>query len=171
MHNENDGGLDQQQRRELRVKISELIATGFLSGRAPVAPGTVGSIAACLLWLLLKISGASFATLCIVTGCIILAGWWATEHYVARNSTDKQSDPSEVVIDEWAGMWIALLGVQELGVIEITLAFMLFRLFDISKPWIVGKCDRMHGTKGIMLDDIAAGFIALLCLMVGQSLF
>jgi phosphatidylglycerophosphatase A len=119
--------------------------------------------------------GSSFATLVVCTGLIIGLGWWATDSYMsqrgtAANSDPAESDPAEIVIDEWAGMWIVLLGVQGANLLEVLLAFALFRFFDITKPWIVGQCDRMHGTRGIMLDDIAAGILALLCLIAFQLL-
>lgn len=150
------------------LQVTEFIATGLWSGKAPVAPGTVGSLAACLPWILLTLMEASFTTLFVCTGIIITLGWWATDQYVMQKGSGENSDPAEIVIDEWAGMWITLLGVQGLNFLEVFLAFALFRLFDITKPWIVGQCDRMHGTRGIMLDDIAAGILALLCLLASR---
>lgn len=152
------------------LQVTEFIATGLWSGKAPVAPGTVGSLTACLLWMVFTFMGASFTTLCVCTGLIIGLGWWATDRYMSQQGTAANSDPAEIVIDEWAGMWIVLLGVQGVNLLEVLLAFAFFRFFDITKPWIVGQCDRMHGTRGIMLDDIAAGILALPCLIVFQLL-
>lgn len=152
------------------LQVTEFIATGLWSGKAPVAPGTIGSIAACLPWMVLTHLGASFATLVVCTGLIIGLGWWATDSYMSQRGTAANSDPAEIVIDEWAGMWIVLLGVQGVNLFEVVLAFTFFRFFDITKPWIVGQCDRMHGTRGIMLDDVAAGILALLCLSALQLL-
>jgi phosphatidylglycerophosphatase A len=120
--------------------------------------------------MVLTLLGASFTTLFVCTGLIIGLGWWATDQYMSQKGSEKSSDPAEIVIDEWAGMWIVLLGVQGVNLLEVLLAFAFFRFFDITKPWIVGQCDRMHGTRGIMLDDIAAGILALLCLSASQFL-
>jgi phosphatidylglycerophosphatase A len=73
-------------------------------------------------------------------------------------------DPGWVVIDEFAGQWIALLGVGTIAPLEIAAAFVLFRVFDILKPGPVGWADRRHGIFGIMADDIIAGALAALVL-------
>lgn len=76
-----------------------------------------------------------------------------------------KDDPGEIVIDEVAGMWLALLFLPK-SILLFSLAFILFRIFDITKPWIIGKIQSLHGGFGIMLDDILAGILARLILLV-----
>jgi phosphatidylglycerophosphatase A len=137
------------------TRIDYLIAYGFGSGLAPRAPGTAGSLLALLLfvpvlWLPLMFQVA----LILVT--LVLGTFISGK--VARDLELK--DPSGIVIDEFVGMWIALLFLP--GLIWLVPAFLLFRLFDIAKPWPVGLIDRkLEGGPGIMLDDVAAGLYAL----------
>jgi len=107
----------------------------------------------------------------LIAGVILTfaAGWWATAQMTA-GSTDH--DPSEIVIDEVAGQWVALLplsyGKLDHGyeypcdVASWIAAFVLFRLFDIWKPLVIGWADRRGDALGVMLDDIFAGIFALL---------
>jgi phosphatidylglycerophosphatase A len=76
-----------------------------------------------------------------------------------------REDPAHVVIDEVAGQWVALIACPvEMG--HAVLAFALFRLFDIVKPWPARQLERLHGGLGIMMDDVAAGLYALLAGLV-----
>ncbi|NJS39767.1 MAG: phosphatidylglycerophosphatase A [Rhodobacteraceae bacterium] len=109
--------------------------------------------------------------LLVPVGCVLatVAGFWAVPGYL-RDSVDQ--DPSEVVIDEFAGQWLALsftvIPLWRHGVEDMLVAawpawvapFLLFRLFDIWKPWVIGRADRMGGTAGVMLDDLWAGLFA-----------
>jgi phosphatidylglycerophosphatase A len=98
---------------------------------------------------------------------VFLIGWWAT-YRATLGSQDH--DPSEIVIDEVAGQWIALLvvsyGAWNAGLDPLRLypgwiaGFLLFRLFDITKPWLVGWADRRGDALGVMLDDVIAGIFA-----------
>ncbi len=138
----------------------------FGAGLVPVAPGTAGSAVA----VLLAVAAHSVGGLPLVAGLAMLAviaGFWS----VAGLDLGEDEDPSSVVIDEVAGQFIAALpvgywldrtdgSVAGIAVAGWLLAFLLFRLFDIAKPWLVGRADRMGGTAGIMLDDIAAGIMA-----------
>ena len=75
-------------------------------------------------------------------------------------------DPSRVVADEFAGCWIACMGAPEVwGISGFAAAFVLFRVFDIFKPWPVSLFDRMESAEGILLDDIAAGIISAVVLL------
>ncbi|MBO1324198.1 phosphatidylglycerophosphatase A [Acetobacter sp. TBRC 12305] len=143
---------------------ARLVATFGGCGLSPRAPGTVGSFAALLLGLpLLKRPRAlAFAVL-----AASLAGWWATEQ------AGEGEDHGWIVIDEVAGMWIALLGClprnaakgekASAGLLAPLAAFGLFRLFDITKPGLVGRLDRRHDSMGVMGDDIVAGLLAAGC--------
>lgn len=144
----------------------KLIATFGFVGYLRPASGTWGSLAAIpLAWVLFVLGGAPLLTVGIVMA--FLAGWWATNAHIAGSD---DHDPSEVVIDEVAGQWIALLpvaiGAAHAGVgfwalwPGIVTAFFAFRLFDIWKPGPIGWADRRGDGLGVMLDDIFAGIAA-----------
>ena len=105
---------------------------------------------------------------------MILVGLWTTKNYIEQNS--KKSDPSEVVIDEVIGQWIAVLpigftlNVNEPGVKELWFvwlwAFASFRFFDIIKLGMIGWADNLSGALGVLLDDILAGIAAGLTVTV-----
>ena len=151
---------------------TRLIATFFGVGLLRPAPGTWGSLAALpAAWVLHQIGG--FALLALATVLVFLIGWWAT---VQETRGMADPDPSEIVIDEVAGMWLALwpvsLGAMIQGVPITALwpgwvvAFLAFRGFDIWKPGPVGLADRMHTPLGVMLDDIIAGALAAMVVAV-----
>ncbi|MBV9786055.1 MAG: phosphatidylglycerophosphatase A [Acidisphaera sp.] len=130
---------------------ARLVASGFCSGFAPVAPGTVGSLAALLL-------GAGLMTLSpwALPAAALAAcggGVWA----VAR--ADALDDPGWVVIDEFAGQFIAMLCLARPTLRGLCAAFLLFRLVDVAKPGPVGWADRQRSALGVMGDDILAGLI------------
>ena len=142
--------------RRLLVHPAGWIATGFGSGLAPRAPGTVGSLAAMLPWLVLRELSIP-AYLLILLGAFAL-GVWACNWTIRRLAVE---DPGLVVWDEFVGVWIALIAVpQHWGFVAA--GFLLFRLFDIAKPWPVSWADRrVKGGFGTMLDDVFAGLYAL----------
>lgn len=146
--------------------MSCFFATFLYVGLLPVAPGTWGSAAAIPVALLIHWLGGSLA-LAIAAVLITLVGWWATAD--ATRDADNH-DPGEIVIDEVAGMFIALLPVSlgaahsGVGMLQlfpgIIAAFLLFRLFDILKPGPVGWADKRNDALGVMLDDVIAGVMA-----------
>ena len=132
------------------------IATGFGSGLSPRAPGTVGSLAALIPWWLWlrELPMPQYAAVIVLASLI---GVWASNWVIARTHI---SDPGFVVWDEFIGLWIALFLLPP-GWPWIAAGFVLFRLFDIWKPWPVRWADRsIHGGLGVMLDDILAGLLA-----------
>ena len=148
------------------------IATLGPIGHFRPGPGTWGSAAAILLaWAIHALGGFGlfFAATLAVTGF----GWWAVSE-ATRGQADK--DPSEIVIDEVAGQWIALwpvsLGAQMAGTDfwalwpGIVTAFVAFRLFDILKPGPVGWADLQEGAFGVMADDLIAGWLAAMVVAV-----
>ncbi|MDX8352010.1 phosphatidylglycerophosphatase A [Cognatiyoonia sp. IB215182] len=157
--------------------MTHLIATFFYAGHLRPAPGTWGSLAA------LPVAGVIYTIVGpwgLVVACILAyaLGVWATA--VETKGKDNH-DPSEIVIDEVVGQWIALLpvafGAWVRG-IEITAlwpgwiaAFVLFRLFDITKWGPVGWADKLHGPTGVMLDDVIAGVFAAIGVGVLAALF
>ncbi len=137
-----------------------LLATWFGAGYAPKAPGTFGSVAALPVGWIIAVSGGwemLFAAAVLVT----VIGVWAADGYMAESGTH---DPGPVVIDEVAGQWLAMVPASALGapaVLGIALAFVLFRLFDILKPWPISWADKqVGGGFGVMLDDVLAGVAA-----------
>jgi phosphatidylglycerophosphatase A len=150
----------------------KLIATFFFVGRIPFAPGTWGSLAALPFGYALHVLGGPIL-LAAATAVVFFLGWWATIE-MTRGAADP--DPSEIVIDEVVGQWIALLplsiGMSMMGADPSLFpwpgwvgAFVLFRLFDILKPGPVGWADRLHSPLGVMLDDVIAGVFAALCVL------
>ena len=134
-----------------------LLAYGFGSGLSPVAPGTMGTLAAIpiywlmqplsLSWYLFGVIVAFFAGIVI---CQRAADWVGLD------------DPGAIVWDEIVGFLITMIAAPT-GLGWIVLGFVLFRLFDIAKPWPVSFADRkLHGGLGIMVDDVLAGIYALL---------
>ena len=136
------------------------LATGFGSGLSPVAPGTVGTAVSLLLFVVLQNTGWPLLALC-VAGFFI--GIWLCDRTSEKLGTH---DHGGIVWDEFIGMWITLLWIP-LSPVTLLLAFVLFRLFDIIKPWPISYLDkRVHGGLGIMIDDVVAGVFANVCLLV-----
>ena len=135
-------------------KPSHLFATWFGIGLIRPAPGTWGSLAALLIWYFAEFLHSSIN---IVLPIFILFSWLAC----SQASQDSQSkDHSSIVIDEVAGMLVALSFVAHEIIIYLW-AFLLFRFFDIWKPWPVSWADNnVKGGLGILLDDLIAGFVA-----------
>ncbi len=157
---------------DLKQVWAKITATVFYVGYMKPAPGTWGSLAALPLgYLIYAIGGVWLFALAIPAAYYkgYLATKWMTE------GADNH-DPSEIVIDEVVGQWIALLpvfiGASHAGVSVFALwpglitAFALFRLFDITKPGPVGWADRKDDATGVMLDDVIAGILAAVCVMV-----
>lgn len=143
-----------------------LIATAFGVGLLPIAPGTWASLATLpLAWLLDHFSGRG--SLVIAGLAIFVIGIWASQVYVANN---RVQDPGEVVVDEVAAQLLTLAAVP-LSLFSLIAGFLLFRLFDIVKPWPVSWADqKVKGGLGVMLDDLLAAGYAALCLVVLQLL-
>lgn len=149
--------LPARTRRRLMKHPLGWIAAGFGAGFAPKAPGTVGSLAALIPWWLFMRELPLPAYLAVVVAGFGIGVWAA--HWAIRKTGIE--DPAFVVWDECVGMWIALCLVPA-GWPWVVAAFVLFRCFDIAKPWPVSWADRkLHGGFGAMLDDALAGVYAL----------
>jgi phosphatidylglycerophosphatase A len=156
--------------------MTKLIATFFYVGHLKPAPGTWGSLAALpVAYALYMLGGVPLFR--IATVAVFVLGWWAT----AKETEGKDDkDPSEIVIDEVAGQWIALapalIGAAHAGADVLALwpgwvtAFLAFRLFDIWKPGPVGWADRRGGPMGVMLDDVIAGVFAGIVVVIGAGI-
>lgn len=143
--------------RELLTDPVYLLAFGFGSGLARKAPGTFGSLAALPPFLLL--SYLPIWAYAVVVVCAFLLGVFICDQAATRLQI---KDPAGIVWDEFVGLWIALFMLPE-GWWYVVAGFLLFRFFDILKPWPVNYLDRnVSGGLGIMVDDVAAGLYALL---------
>jgi len=154
-------GVD--QRRALLTHPAGWVACGFGSGLSPVAPGTVGSVAALLPWIALRQLPLPYYLVAVVLAFVL--GIWACNWAVGSL---RIADPGAVVWDEFVGQWIALaplLWTPSGDWLWIFIAFILFRIFDIAKPWPVSWADRKVGSGiGVMLDDVIAGIYAAIML-------
>ncbi len=145
-----------------KTRWAWLIATFLGAGYLKPGPGTYGSVAAAALWL-----AAGWAvhhdtqTLTILTGLAVLGATLAGVPAATRVAREgRREDPGFVVIDEVAGQWMALLFVPPLWP-NALLALILFRFFDILKPWPIRRFEALPGGTGIMADDLVAGLFAL----------
>jgi phosphatidylglycerophosphatase A len=155
--------------------MSRFIATFAYVGLLRPAPGTWGSAAAIPVAVGLHGLG-SFPLLFAASLALFPIGYWATLRATAGKD---DHDPSEIVIDEVVGQWIAIwpvsFGMWQLGQASWTIpwqflvvCFALFRLFDIWKPGPVGWADRRHNAMGVMLDDVVAGLLAAAVFFFGM---
>lgn len=149
-------------------KAGIILATGFGSGYLPLVPGTWGTGAALIIYFLLfymlKIPTMPWLVLLALTcSC---SGVWASfigeEHF-------KRHDPGQVVIDEFAGFYVTMLLVAP-TLPNMVIGFILFRIFDIWKPYPAYKLEKLPGGWGIMADDIAAGIYGMIILWALQYL-
>ena len=160
-----------------------LALTTFGVGYIPGAPGTYGSLIAVGIYFLIRncvveFSGAqpslilSFgylnAVLAVALGVFILVGIWASERAISLLG---DSDPSEAVVDELMGQFVTFLFIPfTLGWPFVLAGFLLFRLFDIWKPYPIDSLQELPGGLGICADDIVAGVYAGICLAVGYAI-
>jgi phosphatidylglycerophosphatase A len=148
--------------RSSRSRLAWTLATWFGCGRSPIAPGTVGTFGALPLYFLVRGGGPlAILTTAIV---IVVVGIWASNIVVAEA---REKDPQRIVIDEVAGVLVALAAVPP-TMAGILVAVGLFRLFDITKPYPARRAERLPAGWGVVLDDVVAGLWAAL---VGYLLF
>ncbi|TAH41512.1 MAG: phosphatidylglycerophosphatase A [Bacteroidetes bacterium] len=135
--------------------FEKLSATAFGIGYLPLAPGTWASLAAVSLWYFLQQNIVFTAGLqLLAVSASVIIGIWSS----VRLENVWGKDPSKIVIDEWAGMWITLLFLPADWRILI-LALLVFRILDIWKPSIIKRAEEIKGGWGVMMDDIIAGVI------------
>jgi len=133
-----------------------LLATGFGSGLSPFMPGTVGSVAAIPFWWLMTFLPLQLYSLVVLVG--ISVGVYLC-HRTARDMG--VHDHGSIVWDEFVGMWITLMAIPVLNGWWVLAGFVIFRIFDIWKPWPIRWFDKnVHGGMGIMVDDIIAGVVS-----------
>ena len=143
----------------------QFLAFGFGSGLSPVAPGTAGTVAAVVPYLLL-------AQFDLLTYSVLVLIAFGVGVYLCGEASKQLGvhDHPGIVWDEFVGLWIALWAVPATP-LWIVAGFIAFRVFDIAKPWPIGALDkRVHGGFGIMIDDILAGVFACLVLHLAMYL-
>ncbi len=145
---------------------ARVLATWFGCGLFPWGPGTVGSLAAVVIaWALHTYAHTDRVTLAILIALLLVPGIWSatvTERSIGRE------DPGLVVVDEVLGQWVTLLGAAIRDWRTLAAAFLLFRLFDIWKPWPVRQFEKLPEGAGIVADDLAAGVYAAVILLLGR---
>ncbi len=149
---------------------AKLVASCFGIGFIKFAPGTMGSLAACLpLYWLAQLSILTQSIICIST---YLIGSYSTS---IIQSVDKTQDPSWIVIDELCAVWLLpmLLHIDapysSNDIFYFIFGWILFRLFDIFKPGPIKLIDQNHTSWSVMLDDIAAVILAAICIRGGMA--
>lgn len=137
------------------------LALGFGSGLSPVAPGTFGTLAALpIFWLMQDLSLPLYLLLTLLA---FVAGIWLCQQAVDWLGRD---DPGAVVWDEIVGYLVTMIAAPS-GWQWMLAGFVLFRLFDIWKPWPVSLADeKLHDGLGVMVDDVVAGLYALIALQL-----
>ncbi|MBS1822377.1 MAG: phosphatidylglycerophosphatase A [Acidobacteria bacterium] len=140
------------------------VGTFFGAGLLKPGPGTYGSVAALALWYvaahIFHLSTFTLAVWTTVAAVAVTLIGIPAATIVARESG--REDPGHVVIDEVAGQLIALIALPAVPGYAV-IGLLLFRAFDIFKPWPIRRFERLPEGTGIMMDDVAAGVLALLC--------
>ena len=149
-----------------KMKIKELLFTVFYAGYSPVAPGTMGTLVAMILYIIvnlvfsgidpMKLHVSNFIFLIIIIYPSIKLAGSAEKFYNTK-------DPQHVVIDEALGYWTGVLFIP-FSFSYAIIAFILFRFFDITKPFPARYFESLHGGFGIIMDDIIAGIYTLVCM-------
>lgn len=137
------------------------LITGFGSGYSPVAPGTAGSLVACLLVACLPTSSFLGTCLALIVGSTLLCGLLGS----FSKRVFKRDDPGAFVLDEFAGVFVTVLHPDKPSILGLLLAFALFRVFDIVKPFPVRQAESLPSGWGIVADDLVAGVFANVVLL------
>ncbi|MCX8022745.1 MAG: phosphatidylglycerophosphatase A [Syntrophorhabdaceae bacterium] len=137
-------------------KIAEITASLFYIGFIPGAPGTYASVAGCIILYFLSFS--SIPSQICLGGFSILVSMFSIKKLKVG-----EKDPPFVVIDEVAGMFVTMIG-HRTDVLRLFIGFILFRFFDIIKPWPIKRIEKIGGPFGVVADDVLAGIYANLIL-------
>lgn len=140
--------------------FEKIIGSGFYTGYIPFASGTFGSLVALIIYLLIPNSDDYRALLFLIILFTIVG-------LLVSNKFEKVygSDPAECTIDEWVGTWISLINLPK-SFLWIFIAFIIWRLLDIIKPFPARQSENLNGGFGIMADDIISGFYTFLIMQV-----
>jgi phosphatidylglycerophosphatase A len=146
--------------------IADWISSGFGSGYARFIPGTFGSAAALIFWWLLHRIGLPTSTSAqlLLVAITVLIGTASVAYSI--QGQDSATDPQWIVIDEWAGLFLTLVGIMPTEWAWVVIGFILFRVFDAIKWGPVGALEKLPGAFGIMGDDLMAGALAAACIWI-----
>lgn len=142
----------------IRHKLAYIFATGIGSGYSPFAPGTVGSLFALIIFVVLPFGNIHWLAICIL---FFFIGVWAAKIVEEKHG----NDPGIIVIDEFVGQWISLLFLPRTIMVYLA-AFLLFRIFDILKPFPANDSQKLTHGWGVMIDDVIAGIYTNLVLQI-----
>ena len=142
--------------------FSKYFVTLFGIGYAPIAPGTLGSIFAILIWYI-SIKFINIYLFYLILIISLSVSFKLINIYLISEVKD---DPSEVIIDEYIGQSIPLLFLIDFNLFEVLLAFCAFRFFDITKIYPINRAENLSGAKGVIIDDIIAGIYSLIIIMI-----
>ena len=152
-------------------RLAMALATVLGAGFAPVAPGTAGALVSVGVWLILQRwfpMALHWPTHAVWLVIVTAVGIWAsTRAEMSLGATD----PKQVVIDEFIGQQIAYFGLAPLGWKSLLLGFLLFRLFDVWKPFPIRQSQELKGGWGIVVDDVLAGVYAVIVLALVRRFF
>mgnify|MGYP001554919456 CR=1 FL=1 len=164
-----------------RQPFARAVATfSGLGDRLPAPGTTVGSLPSALLWLgacaFLSTSSARIVLTAVGLVLLTIVGVWSSEIEAERRG---EGDPRPIVLDEAAGQWLTyvvalpfvpLLTFTNLAIFAAA-GFFLFRIFDVVKVWPIRAFEKLPGGIGIVADDLAAGYFAAACLIIGWKIF
>lgn len=139
------------------------LATWGGVGKFPVAPGTMGALAAAgIAWLLIRYAGLPVEALALLAAALFYPGAAASGRIEAELGTE---DPGFIVVDEVVGQWLALAAIRPGEWRDWLLSIVLFRVFDILKPPPIRSLEKIPGGVGVMADDAAAGLCAMMLII------
>jgi phosphatidylglycerophosphatase A len=149
----------------LKINFFErFIGSGFFTGYFPIASGTVGSLAALIIYLI-----PGFEQLFVIIPSIVIFMVYGI--YVGTKfEAEYGKDPAQCTIDEVVGMWISLVALPKTFTI-VAIAFILWRILDIIKPPPARNLERLKGGLGIMIDDVISGIYTLIIMLLVVYLF
>ena len=146
--------------------FTKYFATLFGIGFISIAPGTLGSLFAIFIWYIF-IDLFSIFYFVVLFLFVLSVSFYFTDIYL---NNYKNSDPPEVIVDEFLGQSIPLLFIVNFNIYEVLIAFVTFRFFDIYKIYPINKMEDLKGSYGVILDDIVAGIYSLIILMLYKIL-
>lgn len=147
------------------LALATTLATWFGCGLFPWGPGTVGSLAAVLIAFVVdRYLGGTRQFLFGMIFILMMPAIWSSTH---TEISSGKKDPGKIVIDEVLGQWVTLLALPAFTLPYLAAGFLLFRLFDIWKPWPVRRLELLPQGYGIVADDIGAGIYGALILYIG----
>tara|TARA_Y200000002_G_C22507339_1_gene589787 strand:- start:7 stop:465 length:459 start_codon:yes stop_codon:yes gene_type:complete len=146
--------------------LAKIFTTIFYLGYFPIAPGTIGSIVAIILWW--SVLSANFLYFLAFFLLYIIFSYIFTHIHL---NEEKKDDPSEIICDEVIGQFIPLFIISSTNDIYLILiAFVSFRIFDIYKLYPANYAETMHGANGVIIDDVIAGIYALIIVFIFKYL-